>query len=211
LANFWGGSFSTATPVYNNGDNLSPVRIQKDTRSVSQQVLSGLKISVVLVIVVIVSVVFLKFIPTRHIETYYWHVRHGNSVEVGHYRFPVPKQWYVDSFSANDVLLVDLNTGDGIAVRMSSVPGRSTLGDRDALISRPMRDGSTKILGRKELQVNGETFLCVEKTLDIKSVRLYPIECRSEGALEVTFQPYVCSAKDHDHMFYSLLQQLQKL
>jgi hypothetical protein len=173
--------------------------------------LSGLKISAVLVILVIVSVVFLEFIPTRYIEAYYWHLRHGNSVEVGSYRFPVPKRWYVDSFSANDALLVDLNTGDSIVVRMSSVRGRPALGLWDALVSRPMLDGSTKILVRKELQINGEMFLCYEKNLDTKSVRLYPIECRSEGALEVSFQPNVFSAKDHDHMFYSLLQQLQNL
>ena len=185
--------------------------MQKDTRSVSQQVLSGLKISAVLVAVVVLSLVLLNFIPVRRIETYYWHLRHGNSVEVGTYRFPVPKQWYVYSFSANDVMLVDSSTGDGIFVRMSSVPSRSTLGAWDALISRPRPDGSTKILGRKKLQINGEMVLCVEKNLDTKSVRLYPIECRSEGALEVNFQPYLFSAKDHDQMFYSLLQQLQKL
>jgi hypothetical protein len=198
-------------PVHNNGGNLSPVQILKDTRSVSQQVLSGLKISAVLVILVIVSVVFLEFIPTQHIETYYWHLRHGNSVEVGSYRFPVPRQWYVESFSANDVLLVNLNTRDSIAVRLISVPGRSTLGAWDALVSLPDRDGNTKILVRKELQINGETVLCVERNFDTKSVRLYPIECRSEDALEVTFQPSVFSAKDHDHIFYSLLQQLQKI
>ncbi len=185
--------------------------MQKDTRSVSQQVLSGLKISAVVVAVVVLSLVLLNFIPLRRIETYYWHMRHGNSVEVGTYRFPVPKQWYVDSFSANDVMLVDLSTGDDIMVRMSSVPGHSTLGAWGALISRPRPDGSTKILGRKELQINGEMVLCVEKNLDTKSVRLYPIECRSEGALEVNFQPYLFSAKDHDQTFYSLLQQLQKL
>ena len=74
-----------------------------------------------------------------------------------------------------------------------------------------MRDGSTKILGRRELNVSGETTLCIEKNLDTKAVRLYPIECRSESALQVTFQPYLFSAKDHDQMFYSLLQQVQKL
>jgi hypothetical protein len=94
---------------------------------------------------------------------------------------------------------------------MSSGASGSTLPAWDALNSRPMPDGSTKILDRRELQVNGETVLCVEKNLDTKSVRLYPIECRSEGALEVTFQPNLVTAKDHDQMFYSLLQQLRKL
>jgi hypothetical protein len=185
--------------------------MQPDTRPVSQQVLSGLKISAILVGLVIVCLVFLRFIPVHRIEAYYWHVRHGNSVEVGRYRFPVPKPWYVLTFSTNDVMLVDLNTGDGITVRKSSAVDRLTLASWEALVSRPMADGSKKILGRKELQVSGERILCVETNLNTKAVRLYPIQCRSETALEVTFQPYIFSAKDHDQMFYSLLQQIQKL
>jgi hypothetical protein len=74
-----------------------------------------------------------------------------------------------------------------------------------------MPDGSMKILGRKELQVSGERILCVEKDVETKAVRLYPIDCRSETALEITFVPYLFSTKDHDQMFYSLLQQIQKL
>jgi len=157
------------------------------------------------------SLVALHFIPVHRIEAVYWHVRHGTSIEVGSYRFPVPKQWYVSYYSANDVMLVDLNTGDGITVRTSSGPNRLTLSAWEALTRHPMRDGSMKLLGRRELQVGGETILCIEKNFDTKAIRLYPIECRSENALEVSFLPYLFSTKDHDQMFYSLLQQVQKL
>jgi len=191
--------------------SLLSVRKQPEARPVTQQLLSGLKISAVLVALVIVSLGLLRFIPMHRIEAYYWHLRHGNSIDVGRYRFPVPKQWYVESYSASDVMLVDLDTGDGIMVRTSSGPSRFTLAAWEALISRPMPDGSTKILGRKELQVSGERILCVETNLDTKAVRLYPIQCRSESALQVTFQPYIFSAKDHDQVFYSLLQQVHKL
>src|SRR5947209_16432372 len=109
------------------------------------------------------SLVFLRFVPVHRIEAYYWHLRHGTSVDIGRFRFPVPKQWYVDSYSANDVLLVDLNTGDSIMVRTSSGPNRFTLPAWETLISGPMRDGSTKILDRRELRVSGETILCFEK------------------------------------------------
>jgi hypothetical protein len=148
----------------NDGDNLISVRMQPDTRPVSQQVLSGLKISAILVALVIVCLVFpaSSFRCTAS-RRYYWHVRYGNSVEVGRYRFPVPKQWYVVSNSTNDVLLVDLNTGDGIAVRPSSASDRFTLASWEALMSRSMADGSTKILGRKELQVGGERILALRR------------------------------------------------
>jgi hypothetical protein len=182
-----------------------------DTRPISKQVISGLRIGAVLIAIGIISLVVFRFIPVRRIEAYYWHLRHGTTVAVGSYRFPVPEQWYVDSDSANDIMLVNLNTGDGITVRLSSGPNRSALAVWEALVTRPLRDDSTKILVRKELQVSGETIVCVEKNLDTKAVRLYPIQCRSESALEVTFQPYLFSAKDHDQVFYSLLKQVQKL
>ena len=187
------------------------MRIQPAARPVTQQVLSRLKISAGLVALVIVSLSLLRFIPMHRIEAYYWHLRHGNSIDVGRYRFPVPKQWYVDSSSTNDLMLLDLNTGDGITVRVSSAPHSFTLATWEALMTRPMADGSMKTLGRKELQVSGERILCVEKNVETKAVRLYLIDCRSETALEIRFVPYVFSAKDHDQMFYSLLQQIQKL
>lgn len=185
--------------------------IKPDTRSVSKQVLSGLKISAVLIGVAVTCLLVLQYIPVHRIETYYWHLRHGTSVTIGSYQFPVPKQWYVNYISASDVMLVNLNTGDGIMVSTSSAPHRFTLAAWEALISGPMPDGSNKVLGRKELQVSGETMVCIERNLDTKAVRFYPIECRSDSALEVRFQPYFFSAKDHDQMFYSLLQQVRKL
>ncbi len=195
-----------------NNDGVIYLRANATRRPAClQQVLSGLKISAILVALVMVCLAFLRFVPVRRIEAYYWHVRHGNSIEVGSYRFPVPKQWYVVSYSTSDVMLMDLNTGDGVTVRTSSTSHRFTLANWEALMSRPMADGSTKILGRRELQVSGERILCVETNLDTKAVRLYPIQCHSETALEVTFQPFIFSAKDHDQMFYSLLQQIQKL
>ena len=187
------------------------MRLEADTRPVSQQVLSGLKISGVLIVVVIMSLVLLRFIPVRRIESFYWHWRHGTSIDVGAYRFPVPKQWYVDYISADDFLLVDLNTGDTVSVRMSTRVSRSTLSAWEEFTIRPTPDGNMKTLGRKELQVSGERILCVEKDLDTKAVRLYPIECRSERGIEVTFQPNIFSTTEHNQMFYSLLQQVQKL
>ena len=185
------------------------MRLKANTRPISKQVLSGLKISAVLIVVAVMSLVVLQFIPVHRIKAYYWHLRHGSFVAIGGYRFPVPKQWYVNNLSADDVLLVNLNTGDGITVRTN--PHRFTLQDWEALVSRPVPDGSIKVLRRKELQVSGEIMVCIEKNLDTTAVRFYPIECRSESALEVTFQPYIFSSKDHDQMFYSLLQQVQKL
>ena len=151
-----------------------------------------------------------QYIPELRIEAYYWHLRHGTSLTIDGYRVPVPKHWYVHYVLPNDVMLIDLNSGDSITVRTSSQPKGLTLATWEALISRPLLGGAMKVLGRKQLQAGGETIVCIERNIETEAVHLYPIECRSESALEVTFRPYVSSKKSTD-MFYSLLQQLQKL
>lgn len=187
------------------------MRSQPDAPSVPRQVLSGLKISAALAAATLLLLVVVQFIPLHRIQAYVWHVRHGVSVHVGSYRFPVPRQWYVVNYSATDVMLIDLNTGDSISVRTGSMPGRSALESWLALDRSPMPNSNTKILDQKDMRVGDEMFVCIEKNVNSKAIRLYPIDCRSENGLEVTFQPYLFSAKDHDQMFYSLLRLVQKL
>lgn len=181
------------------------MRLLDDTRTVTHQVLSGLKISAFGVGTVIMISIFLSFIPVHRIEAFYWHLRHGVFINVGVYHIPVPKHWYVADHSSNDVMMVDLDTGDGILVRTSSA--RPTLAAWWAMTNRPASDGDMKIVGRRELQVGGETMICAERDLVAKSIHMYPIECRSEDGLEVTF----FAPRGHDETFYSLLQQVQKL
>jgi len=47
------------------------VRLKPDTRPISKQVLSGLKISAVLIVVAVMSLVVLQFIPVHRIKAYY--------------------------------------------------------------------------------------------------------------------------------------------
>ena len=182
---------------------------QPNARTISQHIISGLKISGALVGAGVALLICLNFVPVHRIEAYYWHLRYGTSIDVGKYRFPVPKQWYVERQSADDVLLVDLKTGDAISVRTPPRP-KATLAAWSALMSRRLPDGSMKTMGQKELQLDGEALLCIEQDFDAKAFRLYPIECRSDGALEVTFTPYISSGNGHEQMFYSLLQQVRK-
>lgn len=111
--------------------------------------------------------------------------------------------------SADDVFLVDLKTGDEIWVRTTFRP-KATLAAWSALMSRPLPDGSMKILGQRELQLDGEALVCIEREFDTKKFYLYPIECRSDGALEVTFTSDISSGEGDKQMFYSLLQQVRK-
>jgi hypothetical protein len=143
----------------------------------------------------------------RRIEAFVWHLRHGISVEVGSYCFPAPKRWYVESVASDDVLLVDLQSGDSIGVQLNERTKRTRLPVWARLQEQPTIDGNIRVTGRKELHIGSEEFLCFEKDFDLKKLHLYPIECRSEGGLEVSFTPYLASGMNRKDEFYSLLQQ----
>jgi hypothetical protein len=177
----------------------------RDPRPVWQQVLSGLKIGAVLIAVGASVRVLWPYTPVPRIEAYIWHLRHGNTIEVGQYRVPVPKQWYVEHISANDMMLIDLNTGD--VIRAGIDPVGLTLSKWSDLNSRMSTMETT---GQRDFHISGEKFLCFEQDLDAKSARLYPIQCRSDGGLEVNFVPYLGVGRKHDAAFYSLMQRIQK-
>jgi hypothetical protein len=168
-----------------------------------------LKISAVIVALGVGLLFCLSFVPVRRIEAFVWHLRHGTSVEVGSYRFPAPKTWYVESLEPYGIFLLDLQNGDAIEVQLVKVqPNRRiTLPVWARLEEQPTIDGNIKVTARKELHIGSEEFLCFEKDFDLKKLHLYPIECRSEGGLEVSFTPYFGSGMNRNETFYSLLQQ----
>lgn len=180
--------------------------MKKDARPISQQVGSGLKISAAIIALGAGLLYCLSFVPVRRIEAFVWHLQHGMSIEVGSYRFPVPRKWYVESFAPDGILLVDLQNGDGIGVHLNERSKRTTLAVWARLEEQPI-DGNIKVTGQKRLHIGSEEFLCFEKDFDLRRLHLYPIECRSESGLEVSFTPYFASGMNHNEAFYSLLQQ----
>jgi hypothetical protein len=164
------------------------------------------------------------------IKAYIWHLRHGNTMDVGQYRVPVPKQWYVERTSvertSDAVMLIDLNTGDGIFVYTSGLPKGRTLSSWADLVSRASAtSATTKTTRQRNFNITGETFLCIEQEVAPPGDQLfhpqtdpgpmlghlYPIQCLSDGGLEVSFQSYPGVGRMHDAAFYSLLQRVQKL
>jgi hypothetical protein len=146
-----------------------------------------------------------SFLPTHRLKAFFWHVRHGVSVEVGRYRFPVPKQWYLRHDGTEDIDLIDLDNGDSILLSGSGMPYRTL-----ATWSQMIRNNRTiTVTAQRELHIGDETVLCFEEDLYLprRKVHLYPIQCRSDGALLVAFAPDFPSGKNHNEMFYSLLQQ----
>jgi len=190
----------------------------RDPRPVRQQILSGLKISAVLIAVGATVLLLGPYIPVRRIEAYIWHLRHGNSIGIGQYRVPVPKYWYVWPMEGNPptngVLMTDLNTGDGISAQQSDLLKGRTLSEWSEWVSRAFATSqTTKKTGQRDYRINGETFRCLEEDFDNgpKLGHLYSIECLSEGGLEVQFMTGLGVGRGHDAAFYSLLQRIQKL
>lgn len=182
-----------------------------DPEPISRQVRWGLKIGAAIVVagvVVFITYMIWLYLPSRALA-YLWHLWYGNSIAVGQYRFPVPQQWYVQHLN-DGVLLTDLDTGDTIMVDTRAVLTHLTLSSWAEQVTRLQEGLGWKTTGRRDFQISGESYLCLEQDFDMKLNHAYPIECRSSGVLEVTFQPNLNAGKAHHEMFYSLLRQVQK-
>lgn len=185
--------------------------MKRDPRPIWQQVLSGLRIAAVLIGCGAAAIILASYIPRYRIEAWFWHVRHGSSIGVARYRIPVPQHWYVSRDSGNDVLLVDLDSGDMIWAWRDEYSQRLKLSAWSNLTLHPPASVKTQSTGQREFHINGEAFLCIEQDTDIEIAHLYPIQCRSDRGLTVDFQPYIRVGREHNAGFYALLQQIQKL
>ena len=90
-------------------------------------------------------------------------------------------------------------------------------------VQNQMNDASNPIIGRSELSVDGEPFVCFERDLAVnqpegasaepspQTSHLPAVECNSAGLLEVMFFAGKHSAPRHDFSeFYSLMASIEK-
>ncbi|MFL6440021.1 MAG: hypothetical protein ACJ71Q_20790 [Terriglobales bacterium] len=152
--------------------------MKRDSRAVSQQVLSGLKIGAVLIAIGAGMLICLSYIPVHRIEAYIWHFRNGNIVGVAQYRLPAPKQWFVERNSDGGVIMVDLNTGDTIWAQKSGLLKGRALSLWSESVNRASAESQTlKTTRQRDFHINGETFRCIEQDfhVDPKLGHLHPI------------------------------------
>jgi hypothetical protein len=193
-----------------NSANLFPCYFERIRGHALQQVISGIKIGAVPILSAIALLVFVHFIPVHRIEAYFWHIRHGNSIEVGGFICPALREWYVERISSDDVMMVNLKTGDGINVAKTANASQSSLAVWSQIMSRPAVGNGIRTRGRREIQLGGDPFVCIEQEFDVEVSRFYPIDCRSSGALELRFTPNPARGRERDEVFYSLLAQTRK-
>ena len=152
-----------------------------------------------------------------------WHVLHGDSLAVAGYRIAVPSQWFVEQLASDDAHLLNARTGETIWLRSLPKPSMFTLAAWSDFVQSQMNDVGNPIIGRSELSVAGEPFVCFERdsqvnepaeTSDISSPQtshLPSVECNSAGLLEVMFFAGTHAPPPHDYSeFYSLMGSIEK-
>jgi hypothetical protein len=152
-----------------------------------------------------------------------WHALHGDSLSVTGYRLALPSQWFAERLASNDAYLLNTRTGEAIWLQALPKPSMFTLTAWSDFVQNQMDDARNPIIGRMELSVAGEPFVCFERDFEggrpaSASVNPSPgtshlpsVECNSAGRLDVMFFAGTHAARRHDYAeFYSLMGSIEK-
>jgi hypothetical protein len=170
---------------------------------------SGLIIAATLLAFGVLVLLCLSLVPVHRVEAYVWHLRHGNFVTAGHFRFPVPEHWHVEVISQDMVMLVNLDNGDGVLLRSEKPPKGFTLARWSELQTTSSPERS--IRATRELNVEGERVLCIERDDDLTRFKMHSIQCRAETGLDIMFTPNLSLDSEGSGRFYALLSHVQKM
>jgi len=78
-------------------------------------------------------------------------------------------------------------------------------------VLRRLNDSENPIVGKRELDVAGERFVCFEKDYEKKGIHLPSVDCKSAGPLDVMFFGGIRAEPRRDYSeFYSLMASVQK-
>jgi hypothetical protein len=152
-----------------------------------------------------------------------WHALHGDRLSVAGYRITVPGQWLAEELTPDDAYLWNTRTGEAIWLRSFPKPSMFTLADWSDFVEERMNDARNPIVGRLELSVAEEPFVCFERNFEVNPTanasadpsaqlrRLPSVECNSAGLLDVMFFAGVHTETQQDYSkFYSLMDSIQK-
>lgn len=179
-------------------------------------------ITVVCLLTVLAVVSAVTHIYGGRIRAFTWHVLHGDWATVAGYRIRVPSGWFVEQHSPSNAHWWDGTTGDSIWFHSSPKSPHFTLGLWSQVETRSARPENL-VVGRRELQIQGESFLCFEHDYVLalptsqsgntlrQTAHLPSIDCKSSGALDAMFFGGMHAAPRHGYQdFYSVLSSIQK-
>ena len=152
-----------------------------------------------------------------------WHVLHGDSLSLEGYRIALPSQWFAERLASNDAYLLNTRTGEAVWLQALPKPSMFTLTAWRDFVQNQMDDARNPIIGRMELSVAGEPFVCFERDFEVNlpasasanpspgTSDLPAVECNSAGRLDVMFFAGTHAALRHDYSeFYSLMASIEK-
>jgi hypothetical protein len=152
-----------------------------------------------------------------------WHVLHGDSLSLAGYRIAVPSQWFAERLASDDAHLLNTRTGEAIWLQSLPKPSMFTLTAWSDFVQNQMNDARNPIIGRLELSVAGEPFVCFERDFEVnlpasasanpspQTSHLPSVECNSAGLLDVMFFAGTHAAPRNDYSeFYSLMASIEK-
>jgi hypothetical protein len=166
-----------------------------DKRPVLEQVRSGFKIAGILVVLTAALLVLASYLPIYRAEALWWHLRHGNTIQVGEFRVPVPSEWYVWSFEAGSSQEVELvNTKGGRAfwasVNISKESWQRQNGDLDQLArlrQKSMEDLGVHVTELRQLPIGGVGGFCVDGETAMTGLPVRNISCRWRTGFSVEY------------------------
>ena len=157
----------------------------RDTRPVLKQVQSGFKIVGIGLLVCAALLVLLSFLPTRRIEAWAWHWRHGNSLQVAEFRVPVPNEWEVQRFESGMTQEVELiNTKGGkpfwatITITEEQRQRKVALGDWASSRRRMMEKLGMNVTDARNLVIEGVAGFCLDGETSMAGIAVRNISCR---------------------------------
>jgi len=153
-----------------------------------------------------------------------WHVLHGDSFSLTEYRIALPSQWFAERLASNDAYLLNTRTGESIWLQALPKPSMFTLTAWSDFVQNQMDDARNPIIGKMELSVAGEPFVCFERDFEVNqpasvasanptqgTSHLPSVECNSAGRLDVMFFAGTHAGPRRDYSeFYSLMASIEK-
>jgi hypothetical protein len=155
--------------------------MKRDPRPVFQQVKSGLKIAGIMVVVLASVMVCLSLLPVYRIEAWAWHLRHGNSIQVGQFQVPVPHEWKVERFDSGDVLLINTKGGKSYwaTITLSKEVQRNvSVADLEKFQRRTLESIGMHITDVRNLRINGASGFCLDGETTMAALQIRNISCR---------------------------------
>jgi len=156
----------------------------RDPRPVLEQVKSGLRIAGITVVVCASLLVIVSFLPIRRIQAWGWHWKHGNELQAGMFKVPVPNEWYVwqdGTGTTRETQLINTKGGRPfwatITITEEQPPRNIALADLAGSQRRMMENLGIHVMETQQLAIDGVAGFCLDGETAMAGLPVRNISC----------------------------------